>query len=118
VAAEVKIEAGDAFQPRLEIPIGPSRAIKQSPTVPYSGRVTVAVANVPVPFPAHNVEWSRVKVLASNAGSVFLGPSDVTAATGYEMATSAGPETFHLSRLDRLYLVGAGVGDGASWIAA
>ncbi len=90
----------------------------------YSGQAKVAVPGTPVPLTATRMcKTLLVSPLPGNAGSVFLGGSDVSSTVGFVIARplAASPvqviPVTGVTDADQVMLDAATAGDGVSWLA-
>lgn len=85
-----------------------------------NGRATVASAETAVPLAGESTPLTsgvRVKALAGNTGTVYIGDEDVAAATGYPLA--AGEEVFvEINDLAAVYVDAAENGDAVAYLGS
>lgn len=85
----------------------------------YSGQTSVTTAGTAVALASTQalVSGVTIKALAANTGIIYVGPSTVDSATGFELAV--GEQIFlEIANLSSVYIDAAVNGDGVSWVAS
>jgi len=80
-----------------------------NPAAPYAGQQTVTTSPAALPGQAL-VSGLVVKALSGNAGVVYVGPSGVTAATGYPLAAGEAI-SFAVQNANSLFVLGVNTTD-------
>lgn len=89
------------------------------PTTPVSGQTTIVTGGTAVQLPSHVLAAGIIAIYAlpGNAGTVYIGPSTVTSATGIPL-TKSQPLMAYLSNTNALYVNGPTAGDGIGFLAS
>jgi hypothetical protein len=111
------LELGDSGAPSVVLPVGVRKAKLVSPSRVFSGVQTITAAATALE--AKHAQRVLLSVPDTNAGTVYIGASDATAATGFPLPAPAlafsTPIEVHVSRLDQIYVLGT-LGDKIRWM--